>query len=59
MLVYLDIWAAYIGDIFVSGNNEEDHDANLLEILERIEQYGIKLKIKKYKFLVPEMAYWE
>ncbi|XP_054745901.1 uncharacterized protein K02A2.6-like [Anastrepha obliqua] len=57
MLAGLNNTAAYIDDIFVSGKNQADHDANLREVLLRIQQYGFKLKVDKCKFFYHEMAY--
>ncbi|XP_054746122.1 uncharacterized protein K02A2.6-like [Anastrepha obliqua] len=57
MLSGLNNTAAYIDDIFVSGKNRADHDANLREVLLRIQQYGFKLKVDKCKFSYHEMAY--
>ncbi|XP_037931645.1 uncharacterized protein K02A2.6-like [Teleopsis dalmanni] len=57
MLAGLDCAAAYIDDIFVSGRNQQEHDNNLHEVLQRIYQYGFKLKIAKCNFSVPEIAY--
>ncbi|XP_054731489.1 uncharacterized protein K02A2.6-like [Anastrepha obliqua] len=57
MLAGLNNTAAYIDDIFVSGKNQADHDANLREVLLRIQQYGFKLKVDKCKFSYHEMAY--
>ncbi|XP_044757779.1 uncharacterized protein K02A2.6-like [Coccinella septempunctata] len=57
MISGLEGTAAYIDDIIISGKNIEDHQRNLLNVLQRIREFGFHLKIQKFKFNLPEIKY--
>ena len=46
-----------VGDILVSGSNDEEHLANLEEVLKRLSEHGLRLKKKKCAFMVNEVVY--
>ena len=46
-----------IDDILVSGANDEEHIANLEEVLKRLSDAGARLKKSKYVFIAPEVTY--
>ena len=46
----------YINDIVIYSKTEGDHFAHLRETLELIEAHGLKLKLKKSFFIVPEIV---
>ena len=48
---------AYIDDIVVTGATEEEHTANLNEVLSRLEAAGLRLKREKCRFLMPQVEY--
>ena len=50
MVVYLD-------DILVTGKTEREHLSNLTEVLRRMDDAGVKLKLKKCVFQAPEVTY--
>ena len=47
----------YLDDILVSGATEQEHLANLEQVLQRIESAGMKLKRPKCAFLLDSVAY--
>jgi len=49
--------AAYIDDIFVSGKDESEHTKNLHAVLNRIKDYGFKLKYEKCEFYKTSVSY--
>lgn len=57
MISGLEGTAAYIDDIIVSGKTAEEHQQNLLNVLQRIREFGFHLKIQKCKFNLPEIKY--
>lgn len=57
MLAGLSGVAAYIDDIFVSGATPQAHDQTLSAVLDRIRDYGFKLKFEKCRFFVDEVEY--
>ena len=46
-----------VDDILVSGSNDEEHLANLEEVLKRLSEHGLRLKQKKCAFMVNEVVY--
>lgn len=44
------ICLVYVDDIIIVGKNKEDHDKNLNEVLQRLAQYGYKIRIDKCVF---------
>ena len=47
----------YLDDILISGVNEEDHLSNLEEVLQRVQEAGLKLKREKCKFMMSSVTY--
>ena len=47
----------YLDDILVSGATEQEHLANLEQVLQRLESAGMKLKRPKCAFLLDSVAY--
>ena len=47
----------YIDDILVSGDTEEQHLDRLEQVLKRLHEYGLRLKMKKCDFLKPSVEY--
>ena len=39
------ICLVYVDDIIIGGKNKEDHDRNLNDVLQRLAQYGYKVRI--------------
>ena len=48
---------AYIDDIVVFGSTLQEHNDNLVAVLERIYQLGLRLEPKKCEYLKPELEY--
>ncbi len=46
-----------VDDILISGKNDQNHLKNLNEVLARLKQAGLRLKIKKCKFMKPSVEY--
>ena len=46
-----------VDDILVSGKSDEEHLRNLDEVLTRIANAGLKLKLSKCKFMQPQVEY--
>lgn len=46
-----------VDDILVSGSSDEEHLANLEEVLKRLFEAGLRLKKKKCSFMVEEVVY--
>ena len=47
----------YIDDILVTGATEEEHLANLAQVLQRLESAGMRLKQEKCAFLLKSVSY--
>ena len=47
----------YIDDILVTGATEEEHLANLAQVLQRLESTGMRLKQEKCAFLLKSVSY--
>ena len=47
----------YLDDILVTGATEQEHLANLAQVLQRLRSAGIRLKQSKCAFLLPSVAY--
>ena len=47
----------YLYDILVTGQSEAAHIQNLTSVLERLESVGIRLKLEKCAFMLPEVEY--
>ena len=48
---------AYIDDILITGESEQEHLKNLDEVLKRLEAAGLRLKAEKCKFMMAEVEY--
>ena len=46
-----------VDDILVSGSNDEEHLANLEEVLKRLSEAGLRLKREKCVFMMEEVVY--
>ncbi|XP_064470361.1 uncharacterized protein LOC135385115 [Ornithodoros turicata] len=49
--------ACYLDDIIVTGNTDAEHLAHLDAVLQRLREYGFRLKQQKCGFLKPEVEY--
>ena len=49
--------AIYIDDILITGRTEEEHLCNLDEVLQRLEEAGMRLKEKKCTFMAESVEY--
>lgn len=47
----------YLDDVLVVGRTLEEHNKNLARVLERFCEAGLKLKLKKCKFVQSEVEY--
>ena len=53
----LDGVICYLDDILIVGNNDEQHNQRLFKALERLNQAGIKLKMKKCELEKSKVEY--
>lgn len=49
--------SVYLDDIIIGGKTESEHDASVVEVLKRIEDYGFTLKAEKCAFRVQQIKY--
>jgi transposase InsO family protein len=55
---YLDVFCtAYLDDILVFSDNEEEHTEQVLKVLQRLRERGLQLDIDKCEFDVKEVKY--
>ena len=47
----------YLDDILVTGRTQEEHQANLREVLERLQKAGLRLKKEKCEFMAKSVQY--
>ena len=47
----------YLDDVLVCGATEAEHKSRLLTVLSRMQEAGLKLKLSKCSFKVPEVSY--
>ncbi|XP_039451777.1 uncharacterized protein K02A2.6-like [Culex pipiens pallens] len=47
----------YLDDILVGGHTPEEHDRNLQQVLRRLEEYGLTVRIEKCSFRMPQVKY--
>ncbi|XP_018396948.1 PREDICTED: uncharacterized protein K02A2.6-like [Cyphomyrmex costatus] len=57
MLAGLNGAFAFIDDIIIGGINKSEHDKLLFDVLERIQDYGFKLRIEKCEFARPSILF--
>ena len=48
----------YIDDILITGNSDEEHLQNLRQVLNRLQEKGIKLKKDKFDFMLYNITTW-
>ncbi|XP_048578018.1 uncharacterized protein K02A2.6-like [Nematostella vectensis] len=53
----IDGVVCYIDDILITGRNDQEHKARLEAVLERLEKYGISLKLSKCSFLEDRVGF--
>ena len=53
----LPMVVVYIDDILISGHTDEEHLENLEKVLQRLQQYGLRLKHEKCFFLQSSVEY--
>lgn len=46
-----------VGDILISGKDDQEHLSNLSEVLTRLESAGLRLKLSKCQFMQPTVKY--
>ena len=46
-----------VDDILISGKNDQEHISNLNEVLTRLKNAGLRLKLSKCKFMQPSVEY--
>uniref|UniRef100_A0A3B5QV78 ribonuclease H n=1 Tax=Xiphophorus maculatus TaxID=8083 RepID=A0A3B5QV78_XIPMA len=47
----------YLDDLIVFGRTLEEHEERLLKVLDRLQEYGLKLSINKCQFCQPQVKY--
>ena len=47
----------YQDDILVTGKNRDEHKASLSEVLERLQNHNLRVKLSKCKFFAPSITY--
>lgn len=47
----------YLDDLIVFGRTLEEHEERLLKVLDRLEEYGLKVSIDKCQFCQPQVKY--
>ena len=47
----------FIDDILVTGSNEPEHLSNLEAVFQKIQDYGLRLKLQKCKFFQESIEY--
>ncbi|KAK6762210.1 hypothetical protein RB195_023065 [Necator americanus] len=51
--------AAYLDDVIVTGRTQEEHRRNLEALLGRTHEYGVRVRLEKCNFLMPQICYLE
>ena len=54
---FLSLLCEWMHDSLISGSNDEEHLANLEEVLKRLPEHWLRLKKKKFAFMVNEVVY--
>ncbi|XP_062538690.1 uncharacterized protein K02A2.6-like [Armigeres subalbatus] len=49
--------SGYLDDVLVGGRTKEEHDYNLKQVLQRLEQYGFTVRIEKCHFNMEQVEY--
>ncbi|XP_041771477.1 uncharacterized protein K02A2.6-like [Anopheles merus] len=49
--------SCYMDDIIVGGATEQEHEANLMAVLKRIQEYGFSIRSEKCAFKVQQLRY--
>ena len=57
MLAGLDFAPVYLDDILIKSKDEKTHFENIIQVVERIEEYGFQLGAEKYEFFMSESKY--
>ena len=47
----------YLDDILVTGANDDEHLRNLSAVLQRLQQYGLRIKVEKCEFFAESVKY--
>ncbi|XP_055605159.1 uncharacterized protein K02A2.6-like [Uranotaenia lowii] len=47
----------YLDDVLVGGHTKEEHDRNLHQVLQRLEEYGFTIRMEKCKFHMQQVEY--
>ena len=47
----------YIDDLLITGQDEQEHLQVLEQVLQRLEEYGLRLKLEKCRFMQPSIDY--
>ena len=47
----------FIDDILITGCTHQDHESNLKQVLNRLQQYGLRLNKSKYHFFQRELEF--
>lgn len=57
LIAGIDGCAAYLDDIIVCGRSQEEHDDSIRRLFERIEEYGIRVRLEKCAFGQPSIKF--
>ena len=57
MLGDLDYATAYLGDILVTSKTTAEHRNHIINVFEKLQEYGFKVKEAKCEFFLPEIKY--
>ena len=57
MLAGLDFATAYLDDILIKSKDRKTHFEHIIQVFERIEEYGFKLGAEKCEFFMSEIKY--
>ena len=59
MLTDMEYAIAYLDDILIKSENEDQHKTHILAVFQRIEEYGFKLSAEKCRFFMKKIKYLE
>ncbi|KAK6761921.1 hypothetical protein RB195_022857 [Necator americanus] len=57
MICGLEGVAAYLDDVIVTGRTQQEHRHNLEALFGRIQEYGLRVRLEKCNFLMPQIRY--